>query len=189
MDKDKKGKKSKEEKDTLKGKKRQSIVKKLKLKKEKPTMAFENAEKEYKRRRKKYIIEATVLIIFSFIIIFLLCNRTFFKDEYRTSKIAINIPLLMFFESDNGEEITFKTLRKTKYVQEFFDGEMDNLTRYNCGTQDFYYIEESNTAIYKIEVTKNFAIKTVKIKYAHGNADCLCETSLTGEKATNLCSE
>ena len=53
----------------------------------------------------------------------------------------------------------------------------------------FYYNEETQTAIYSIDVTKDWGIKTVKIKYAHGDYNCLCNTEFTGKRATELCSE
>ena len=97
--------------------------------------------------------------------------------------------MLIYFEKDDGNEIVLKTLRKTKYVQDFFDNELEKYTRYSCGGNSFYYIEQSNTAVYKIDVTKDFAIKTVRISYAQGNADCLCETPLTGKEASELCNK
>lgn len=160
-----------------------------KKRKKKPERAFKEKETEYNKQKIKYAIEITIIIIFSLIMILLLCNRTFFKEEYKTSKISLNIPLLTYFIKDDGEEIELKTLRKSQYVKDFFENELYNMTRYNCANNSFYYIDESNTAIYSIDVTKNFAVKTIKIKYAQGNVDCLCETPSTGKLATNECSK
>lgn len=159
-----------------------------KKRKKKPERAFKDREQEYNSQKIKYAIEITLVIIFSLIIILLLCNRTFFKEEYKTSKISLNIPLLTYFIKDNGEEIELKTLRKTEYVKNFFDNELAKMTRYNCANNTFYYNDESNTAIYNIDVTKNFAVKTIKIKYAQGDVDCLCETTSKGKLATDECS-
>ena len=183
-------KKNKIDKEEKKRIKKENKDKKTKVvNKEKPTKAFIDKEKSYRSQRIKSILELTVVIIMSFFMILLLCNRTFFKEEYTTSKISINIPLMMYFKKDDGNEIIMKTLRKSDYVKEFFDGELNKMTRYNCGTHSFYYDDTTNTAIYSIDVEKNFAIKTVRIKYVQGSADCLCETSLTGAEAGSLCNK
>lgn len=161
--------------------------KKKKRRKEKPVQAFKEKEKLFKSQRVKYIVELSVVLIFSIIMLVLLCNRTFFREDYKTSKISLNIPLLMFFEKDDGKEIVFKTLRKSDYVKEFFDGELEKMTRYKCANTVFYYNDESKTAIYSIDVKKDFAIKTVKIKYAHGDADCLCNSSEKEIFKNNTC--
>ena len=152
-----------------------------------PTKAFEDSEKEYNKRRIKYTIEIFTIVLFSIIMLFLLCNRTFFREEYKTSKIKINIPLLMFFEKDTGNEITLKTLRKSQYLKDYFDDELSKMTRYNCDGYSFYYNDETSTAIYSIDVDKEFAMKTITIKYAKGNADCLCEIKAVGKNAEDIC--
>lgn len=156
-------------------------------KKKIPTKAFEDKENEYNRRKIRYTIEILVVVIFSIVMLFLLCNRTFFREEYRTSKIKINIPLLMFFEKDTGNEITLKTLRKSQYIKDYFDEELSKMTRYNCDGYSFYYNDETNTAIYNIKVEKDFAIKTVTIDYATGDADCLCIIRTAGKSAEDIC--
>ena len=160
-------------------------TKKKKIFKKKPEKAFKEKEAAYNSQRIKYAIELTIIIIFSLIMILLLCNRTFFKEEYKTSKISLNIPLLMYFEKDDGSELVMKTLRKSQYVKDFFDGELESNTKiYRCQYHTFYYNEKTQTAIYSIDVSKDWGIKTVKIKYAHGDDNCLCNTEFTGKKAT-----
>lgn len=161
--------------------------KKKKRRKEKPVQAFKEKEKLFKSQKVKYIVELSVVLIFSIIMLVLLCNRTFFREDYKTSKISLNIPLLMFFEKDDGKEIVLKTLRKSDYVKDFFDGELEKMTRYKCANTVFYYNDESKTAIYSIDVKKDFAIKTVTIKYAHGDADCLCNSSEKDIFKDNTC--
>lgn len=161
-----------------------------KIKKEKkkdPTKAFENKEKEYFAKRAKNIFEITVIVIISIIMLILLCNRTFFKEEYKTSKIDINIPLLMFFEEDTGNQIILKTLRKSQYVIDYFDGELGKMPRYSCNGYSFYYDDLTNTAIYNIKVEKSGIIKTVTIDYAVGDFNCLCNVNTTGASAEMLC--
>ena len=104
------------------------------------------------------------------------------------SKINIKIPMLMFFTKDDGNEIVLKTLRKTKYVQQYFDDRLMNMTRYNCDGYSFFYDDSKQTAIYSITVDKSFVMKTVKITYAQGNADCLCEAKVIGKEAEKICS-
>lgn len=160
---------------------------KKKSKKEKPVQAFKEKEKLFKSQRTKYIIELTVVLIFSLIMLVLLCNRTFFRENYKTSKISLDIPLLMFFEKDNGKEIVLKTLRKSEYVKDYFDKELENMTIYKCDNSIFYYNDESKTAIYDIDIKKDFAVKTVTIKYAHGDANCLCNSSEKDIFKENVC--
>lgn len=151
--------------------------------------AFEENEKEYKTRKIRYGIEIGVFVIFSLIMLVLLCNRTFFKEKYETSKIKIDIPLLMFFEEDTGTQVTFKTLRKTKYVEDFFETQLNKLTLYKCDStgKNLYYDENTGTAIYDIKVEKNGIVKTVTIDYVKGNKDCLCVSTVTGKQAERLC--
>lgn len=154
-----------------------------------PEVKEDKEEKEYNSRKIRNTLEITIAVILSIFLIFLLCNRTFFKEEYKTSKISLNIPLLMYYTKDDGNQLVFKTLRKSQYVKDYFDGELEKLTRYSCGTHSFYYNDETNTAIYSIDVKKDFAIKTVIINYVQGDADCLCETELTGAEAGSLCNK
>ena len=160
-------------------------------KKEDPVKAFEKQEKKYSNIKKKNVIQITILVIFMIILLILLCNRTFFRNEYKTSKLKLEIPMLMFYINDDGEELTMKTLRKSDYVKSFFDGELGTMTRYNCeGGYSFYYSTESNAAIYSIDVTKKNIVKTIKVRYANGDADCLCNAGkiLTAKQAAELCS-
>lgn len=155
----------------------------------KMTKAFEENEKVYKARKIRYGIEIGVFVIFSIIMLVLLCNRTFFKEEYETSKIRINIPLLMFFEKDTGTQVTLKTLRKTKYVEDFFETQLNKLRVLKCDSTGkiLYYDENTGTAIYDIKVEKDGIVKTVTIDYVQGNQHCLCVSTVTGEQAEKLC--
>ena len=134
-------------------------------------------------------IELIVIVLFSLIMLVLLCNRTFFRNNYKNSKININIPLLMYFKEDKDNKIVLKTLRKTKYLQEYFNDELSTLTQYNCGNYTFYYDEVNYFAIYDIKINKNIISKTVTIEYAAGDASCLCNAGVTGIEAEKLCSK
>ena len=171
----------------------------MKIKKSKKEIEEEKLLKQAERRKAKreklreYSLKRTLLVSFAivFLIVMLVffCNRTFFKTTYKTSKIEIDIPRLMFFIKDDGNEIVFKTYRKSKYVKNFFDNHLNNYSYYRCQGNDFFYDENSQAAIYSVEVEKGFALKTVTIKYAHGDADCLCLSGFTGKKAEEACAK
>lgn len=148
-----------------------------------------NKEKLIESRNKKILmfIEIFAVCAFSIIMLTLLCNRTFFSRHYKTRKIDINIPLMMFFKSDDGNTLTLKTLRKTRYIEEFFSTELDKYTRYDCNGYSFYYDDLNNYAIYNIEIRKKVAVKEIKINYASGDANCLCSVNLVGKEAEKLC--
>lgn len=166
----------KEEKEKKKIAKKAAKEEKKKSKKIKKELRRVSADKEeiVEIRKKRYIVETVIIVIFAIFMLILLCNRTFFREEYKTSKINIDIPLLTFFISDDGNEIVLKTLRKSDYLKEYFDLYLSNLTRYNCDEIGFYYDSSTRTAIYDIDVEKTFAIKTIRIKYSNGEANCLC---------------
>ena len=133
--------------------------------------------KEQKNRKLASKIELIVIVLFSIIMLILLCNRTFFRSNYKNSKMKIDIPLLLYFKSDDGNRLVFKTLRKSKYVQEYFDNKLSKFTRYNCNGYTFYYDEENYYAIYDLKIEKDFIVKTITIDYATGNANCLCNAA------------
>ncbi len=176
-DKDKK----KELKKLIKEEKR--IDKKDKQKAKKKTKEFKRltAEKEkvVEIRKKRHIFEFFVILVFLIVMLVLLVNKTFFRETYKTDKININIPLLTYFIKDDGNQVVLKTLRKSQYVEEYFDTYLSNLTRYNCQNTYFYYNENTKTAIFDIKVEKKFVVKTVKINYRNGNADCICSSPTT----------
>ena len=150
---------------------------------------LENISKIKEKRNKKILhnLELIVIVVFSIIMLILLCNRTFFRTNYKNSKINIDIPLLMFFKSDKDNKLVLKTLRKSQYIEDFFEDEFRYLTKYNCGDYSFYYDSRNLCAIYGVDIDKDFAIKTVTIEYAYGDADCLCNINEIGKKAEELC--
>lgn len=131
-------------------------------------------EKVVDTRKKRHILEFFVIIVFLVVMLILLVNKTFFRETYKTDKINVNIPLLSYFVKDDGSQVVLKTLRKSQYVEEYFDVYTSNLTRYNCQNTYFYYNENTKTAIFDIKVEKKFVVKTIKINYRNGNADCIC---------------
>ena len=125
-------------------------------------------------RKKRYIFEFIVIAIFLIFMLILLCNRTFFRDEYKTSKIDIDIPKLTFFVKDDGNQIVLKTLRKSAYLKDYFESYLSKYPKYDCNGETFYYDGITRTAIYDISVEKNFAMKTIRIDYEHGEINELC---------------
>jgi hypothetical protein len=164
-------------------------IKKPKVKKvrRKVKQAFKETEERYREHKIKYTLEVITVVIFSIIMLLLLSNKTFFREEYRTDKITIRVPMMMYYVSDKDNEVVLKTLRKSAYVKDYFEKQFEGMTRYNCGDVGFYYDELNNTAIYGVKVDKKFAIKTVKIEYAYGDANCLCMSKKTGIEAEKSC--
>lgn len=153
--------------DKLEEKQRRKVQKKI-------SKAFLLKEEAMELRKKRYIFETFVIAVFLVFMLVLLCNRTFFRDVYKTSKISVDIPVFMFYVKDDGSNVEFKTLRKSKYVREYFDSYISRYSKYDCNGETFYYDDVTRTAIYDISVEKKFAIKTVKISYEHGEIDKLC---------------
>lgn len=134
------------------------------------------SKKEKERIRREYKIEVIIVIILFVFLLILLCNRTFFREQYKTSKISLDIPIFSFFVKDDGKILELKTLRKSQYVKKYFEDYLSTLTRYNCKNKIFYYVESTNTIIYDINVEKDFALKTITIKYDNKNPDLICDS-------------
>ena len=162
--------------------KKKTIKKEEKKKKKKINKAFKKLtsekEKTIEIRKKRYIFEAVTIIIIVIFMLILLCNRTFFRENYKTDYIDVNIPLLSFFIKDEDNEIVLKTLRKSEYLREYFSSYLSSFPRYSCGDFVFYYDNSTNTAIYDISIEKNGIIKTIKINYIHENANVICDNLL-----------
>ena len=147
---------------------------KKKVSKEYKKFADGNVEKVIKRRRIN-MVESIVIIVSSLIFIILLCNKTFFHEEYKTKNVEMDIPLLYFFTGDDGEKIEFMTFRESKYDEKYFDNYLDTLDLYNCNDKVFYYDKDKNTTIYSIKVKKSFAVNTVIVNYSGESPEILCE--------------
>ncbi len=132
-------------------------------------------EERVLRKRRLNVLETLILIVLSLVLVLLLCNKTFFREQYKTEKVDIDIPLLYYFTEDDGNSVTFKTLRKSDYDREFFEDYLDSLDLYNCNNLTFYYDKEKNTTIYSVDVVKDFAIKTITVNYADEGPATLCE--------------
>ena len=133
----------------------------------------------HKKRDNYYSIILVLLAIFSIIIVlYLFSNKTFLKKKYINNDIQLDIPMFTYFISDNNNEVTFKTLKKEKYIKEFFDEYLSNLDNYDyyvCKNgNSFYYNENTKTVIKKVDIKKSFILKTIKIKYEKNNIESLC---------------
>lgn len=159
-------------------KKEEKKEKKIKKKTKKELNKISSLKKEaMDMRYKRYVIQSIIAVVLGIILLVLLCNRTFFREEYKTSKIDIDIPMLTYFVSDENNQITLITLRKSEYVRKYFSDYLTTspkFVKYDCGGESFYYDSVNFTAIYDIAVEKNFALKTIKIRYRHGEIDKLC---------------
>lgn len=147
---------------------------KKKVPKDYKKFAEGNVEKVIKRYRIN-TVESIIIIVSSLIFIILLCNKTFFHEEYKTKNVNMNIPLLYFFTGDDGKKIEFKTFRESKYDKTYFDNYLDTLDIYKCNNKVFYYDKERNTTIYSIEVEKSFAVNTIIVNYSGDSPEVLCE--------------
>ena len=147
---------------------------KKKVTKEYKKFAEGNVEKVIKRNRIN-MVESIVIVVSSLIFIILLCNKTFFHEEYVTKSVNMDIPLLYFFTGDDGKKIEFKTFRESKYDKTYFENYLDTLDIYKCNNKVFYYDKDKNTTIYSIKVEKNFAVNTVIVNYSGESPEVLCE--------------
>lgn len=158
------------------------------FKKKDITCAFSEKEKEYKIKKYTYYLKRIILVLVALAILLMLINRTFLKENYKTDKIDIDIPLLSYFIKDDGNQIELKSIRKTSYLIDFFDEQLEKLKKEKCDNGlEFFYNSETNTAIYSISVEKKLLIKTIRINYAKGDNDCLCNTKKVGKEAEELC--
>ena len=153
---------------------KEELIKEKKARKEYVQLSKGNEQRVIRKRRILFI-ESFLLIVISAILISLICNKTFFREEYKTEKVDINIPLLYYFVEDDGKVITFKTLRKSAFDKEFFNSYLNNLSIYNCNDEVFYYDETTHTTLYGVEVDKEFALKTISVYYTDESPVNLCK--------------
>ena len=130
------------------------------------------------QRKEDNLLLAFVGFVF-LVLLLLISNKTFFKTSYDNGKIKIDIPAFLYFVNDKDNVITFKTLRKSEYIKEYFDEYLSNLNNYDyyvCGQgKSVYYNEKTNVVIYDIVVRKNIALKTIKINYDIKDPGKVCE--------------
>ncbi len=155
--------------------KKEEKVKAKKIKKELKSLS-KDRENLIELREKRYIFEASIFVVIAIVLLVLLCNRTFFKDQYKSKNARFDVPIFSFFISDKDNVVTFKTLRKSEKVKQYFDEYLDKLDFYSCNDQVFYYDKYNKVVLYSAEVEKWFAIKTVKIKYRNNTPEQICET-------------
>ena len=150
------------------------IRRKKKVTKDYKKFAEGNVEKVIKRNRIN-MVESIVIVVSSLIFIILLCNKTFFHEEYKSKNVDMDIPLLYFFTGDDGKKIEFKSFRESKYDKTYFDNYLENLDLYKCNDKVFYYDKDKNTTIYSIKVKESFAVNTVIVNYSEESPEILCE--------------
>lgn len=149
-----------------------------KVKKPRKKRIFKSISKEQEElieaREKRQIIETTILVILAIFVLILLCNKTFFKNQYENSSMYIELPKFTYFMKDENNEVTLKTIRKSAFLREYFDEYLSTLDYYSCDGRVIYYDKKNKTSIFDIEVKKNFAIKTITIKYSDKGLEDLC---------------
>jgi hypothetical protein len=143
--------------------------KKIRKTKKELKSASEKRKETVETKRMLYFLETAAIVVIAFLMIVLLLNKTFFREEYvgSTEKgdFKINIPLLYFFVKDEDKVVEFKTLRKSEYDREYFDNYLASLDKYSCKSEQFYYDKKYKLAIYDIDIEKNIAVKTIRISY------------------------
>lgn len=127
-------------------------------------------------RKKRYIIEAIIVITLVIIALIILCNRTFLKTSYVNDNITVSIPRFSYFVSDNNNTVKLVTLRKASYLRDYFNEYLEGFTFYSCseGTNTFYYNEGTHSLIREIKIESNFGIKTIEITYETRSPEEVC---------------
>lgn len=127
-------------------------------------------------RKKRYIIEAIIVIALVVIALIILCNRTFLKTGYVNDNITVSIPRFSYFVSDNNNTVKLVTLRKASYLSDYFNEYLEGFTFYSCseGTNTFYYNEGTHSLIREIKIESNFGIKTIEITYETRSPEEVC---------------
>lgn len=154
-------------------KERKKVVKKNVSKKQIKIDSEYNIKK--RKARNLFILMFTVVTLIFFVF---LVNKTFFRNQYVSNNVKIDLPLFTYFISDKDNVLTFKTLRKSEYVKAYFDEYLSNLNNFDyyvCKNgKSFYYNSGNNVVIYDIDVSKKFALKTIKVMYDVKSNDKVC---------------
>lgn len=151
------------------------------ISKESKTVTKDTKEAEVSKevlaiRKKRYIIEAIIVIALVVIALIILCNRTFLKNGYVNDNITVSIPRFSYFVSDNNNTVKLVTLRKASYLRDYFNEYLEGFTFYSCseGTNTFYYNEGTHSLIREIKIESNFGIKTIEITYETRSPEEVC---------------
>lgn len=151
------------------------------ISKESKTVTKDTKEAEVSKevlaiRKKRYIIEAIIVIALVIIALIILCNRTFLKTGYVNDNITVSIPRFSYFVSDNNNTVKLVTLRKASYLSDYFNEYLEGFTFYSCseGTNTFYYNEGTHSLIREIKIESNFGIKTIEITYETRSPEEVC---------------
>lgn len=152
------------------------------VKEEKKVIANEIKEEKISKkelmliRKKRYIVEGIILAVVALIALILLCNKTFLSVNYKDENVNISIPRFSYFVKNEDNEIKFMTLRKSKYLKDYYNEYLEGFVFYSCaeGERTFYYNEQTKTLIKEIEIEKKFAIKTIEIEYDTRTPEEVC---------------
>lgn len=127
-------------------------------------------------RKKRHLIETIIILVLVLIAIMLISNRTFLTTSYKNDNINISIPRFSYFLKDKDNKVKFVTLRKSKYLNDYYNEYLEGFVFYSCseGEKTFYYNEKTFSLIKEIKVEKKFAIKTVEITYDTRSPEEVC---------------
>ena len=138
-----------------------------------------------KKEKLKYLkkldnrkIIVSIVSFFTIILLVLLVNKTFFRKEYRNGNFKIDIPLFMYYYGDEDGTVTFKSIRKSDYLFEYFSEyftNLENFDYYICNDGDtMYYDDETGSTIHTYYIKDTFGFKTIKIKYSVRDKNNVC---------------
>ena len=107
-------------------------------------------------RKKRHLIEAIIILVLVLIAIMLISNRTFLTTSYKNDNINISIPRFSYFVKDKDNKVKFVTLRKSKYLNDYYNEYLEGFVFYSCseGEKTFYYNEKTFSLIKEIKVEK-----------------------------------
>ena len=149
-----------------------------KIKKENTKIITTEKEKNNKLYNTKVVMLSLVIVI-TFVFLFLLSNKTFFRTEYKNKNIKIDIPLFMYFYNDENNKLNLKTWRNYNYIKTYFDEYLSKLNRfdfYTCSDgKSFYYDDDTNLVINNITIDKGIFMKTIKINYELKESNKVCD--------------
>lgn len=161
-----------------------SKVKKASLVKDKKVIVLEDekadkvvtADNKNNDKNEINLIKSLIIMIILFIVLLLLFNRSFLKTNYSNDSIELNLPRFSYYINDNGKEVKFVTLRKSSYLNDFYNEYLEGFTFYSCynGTKTFYYNEDTDTLIYNVDVKKVLGIKIITVKYENSVPGTVC---------------
>lgn len=128
-------------------------------------------------------LQLLLLLILAIVLLVFLANKTFFRSYYSNKindrEVRIEIPRFTYLYSEKDGLLTFKTLRKSQNTIKYYDDYLnsDKFEIYKCANrkEPVYYNKLYNYFLYDVTVKKNFAMKTVTMKYVIHDQNLICD--------------